>query len=63
MTRHAQQELLPALEDAVKQMLKAEIEPAERIKLIDVGAKLLMIKHKLEQDDTSGDGSFFGKGK
>jgi hypothetical protein len=63
MTRHAQQELLPALEDAVKQMLKSEMEAGERIKLIDVGAKLLMIKHKLEQDDTSGDGSFFGKGK
>lgn len=57
--------LLPELEKAVKDILalgKDDVSTADRLKAIEAGAKLLMIRHRIEGASEGEDGKFFAKG-
>lgn len=54
-------QLLVTLEKQVNGVLKnQELTASERLKAIEVGAKLLMIRHKIT-DGERADGAFFAK--
>ena len=57
---------LDELEKAVKDILtrsgENEVSTADRLKAIEAGAKLLMIRHRIEGTGETEDGKFFAKG-
>jgi hypothetical protein len=57
-------DFLKELQDAVTEILestKTDVSTAERLKAIECGAKLLMIKHRIEGAGEGEDGKFFSK--
>jgi hypothetical protein len=61
MKQHVDANLMTELEGAVRAVLKdKDARRSERLKAIEVGAKLLEIRHKINGGDTA-DGSFFTK--
>ncbi|HWS65716.1 MAG TPA: hypothetical protein VN325_23400 [Steroidobacteraceae bacterium] len=61
MTKPIRDRLLVKVEQEVMALLEnKKLTPGERLKAIEVGAKVLMIRHKLE-DGGDKDGSFFKK--
>jgi hypothetical protein len=57
-----QKGFMETLEQEVRKVLRDKnIEPAERLKAIEVGAKLLAIRHKIEDGIGGQSGSFFAK--
>jgi hypothetical protein len=57
-------DFLKELEDAVTAVLnstKADVSTAERLKAVEMGAKLLMIRHRIEGGTEGEDGKFFSK--
>ena len=61
MNKQPDTNLMTELESAVRTVLKdKEARRSERLKAIEVGAKLLEIRHKINGGDTA-DGSFFTK--
>jgi len=61
MNKQPDTNLMNELESAVRTVLKdKEARRSERLKAIEVGAKLLEIRHKINGGDTA-DGSFFTK--
>jgi len=61
MNKQPDTNLMNELESAVRTVLKdKEARRSERLKAIEVGAKLLEIRHKINGGDTT-DGSFFTK--
>lgn len=62
MTKPKEDKFFKLLEDGVRDVLKSpEASPADKLKAIDTGAKLLAIRHKIDTSE-GGDGSssFFG---
>jgi hypothetical protein len=63
MPRRKKDTSLATMQQQIEDLLKKPgLTPSERLKAIEVGAKLLMIRHKIE-DGLGGEGSFFAKGK
>jgi hypothetical protein len=61
LTKPLRDKLLVRIEREVTDLLeKRTLSNAERLKAIEVGAKVLMIRHKLEDVDGK-DGAFFSK--
>jgi hypothetical protein len=61
MTANKPDELLAEMEKQVLEMLKkARLTNTEKLKAIEAGAKVLMIRHKI-QDGGQGDGAFFAR--
>lgn len=59
MTRSPPPALLELLEKSVRDILRSkDTKPADRLKAIEQGARLLAIRHKIEEG--GGGGSFFG---
>jgi hypothetical protein len=57
-------DFLKELEDAVTEVLnstKTDVSTAERLKAVEMGAKLLMIRHRIEGSGEGEDGKFFSK--
>ena len=53
--------LLADLKENIRKVLDdPKSTPAERLKAIEVGTKLLMIQHRITGDDSGTDGKFFG---
>jgi hypothetical protein len=44
-----------------KGLRRTDLEPVERIRLIEAGTKLVTVKHKVESSDAGTAGSFFAK--
>jgi len=58
--RRSKDPLLADLRNAVKAVLSdAKATPAEKLKAIEAGSKLLMIQHKISDREDEG-GNFFG---
>lgn len=50
------------LEEGVRSVLRSDATPAEKLKAVEVGAKLAAIRHRLANDDSEDDdGRFFGR--
>jgi len=47
------------LEKAIRDLLREELEPADKIKAVAEGTKLLMVQHKIDGREAE-EGSFFG---
>lgn len=65
MTKPVKDGLLSELEKAVKDILAKgndDVSTADRLKAIEAGAKLLMIRHRIEGTGEGEDGKFFAKG-
>lgn len=59
MTVRKRDVLLTKLETEILTMLgKTNLTPAEKLKAIEAGAKVLMIRHKISEG-SGGDGAFF----
>lgn len=52
---------LKELEKGVRDILKGDLSTAERLKAIEIGSKLLMIRHRIEGAGEGEDGKFFSK--
>ena len=58
------EDFLTALENEVRELLlknRDQVSTAERLKAIECGAKLLMIRHRIEGGGEGEDGKFFSK--
>lgn len=57
------QSLMKLLEKGVRDVLNSRdgVSTAERLKAIEVGSRLLMIKHRMDVSGESEDGKFFSK--
>jgi len=61
LTRDAS--FLKTLEDELTQIFKTEgLSTSERLKAVETGAKLLMIRHRISGGADGEDGQFFSKG-
>ena len=61
MSRKPTDDFLGVLEQGVRDVLKDEkAKVADKLKALDAGAKLLMVRHKIEGG--TADGSFFTSG-
>jgi hypothetical protein len=52
---------LEELEKAVRDILQREVSTAEKLRALEMGAKLLMIRHRIEGAGEGEDGKFFSK--
>jgi hypothetical protein len=61
MTARKHEDLLDRMERGILEMLKKDtLTNTERLKAIEAGAKVLMIRHKI-QDGGATDGAFFAR--
>jgi hypothetical protein len=60
----ARKSLEVILEGHIRKMLgRADLEPADHLKLLDIGVKLVLAQSKIQGEPDTTDGSFFQKAK